>query len=81
MIVAIGDWVLRVSCMELARLQALGLPDLRMSVNVSQIQFRHPGFLDKLRSALTDTGINPKCLENPRLRRPFGDDFSNSAVQ
>ena len=63
MIVAIGDWVLRVSCLELARLQALGLPDLRMSVNVSQIQFRHPGFLDKLRSALTDTGINPKCLE------------------
>lgn len=63
MIVAIGDWVLRVSCLELARLQALGLPDLRMSVNVSQIQFRHPGFLDKLRSALTETGINPKCLE------------------
>lgn len=63
MIIAIGDWVLRVSCLELARLQALGLPDLRMSVNVSQIQFRHPGFLDKLRSVLMDTGINPKCLE------------------
>ena len=63
MIVAIGDWVLRVSCMELARLQALGLPNLRMSVNVSQIQFRHPEFLEKLRSALADTGINPKCLE------------------
>ncbi len=63
MIVAIGDWVLRVSCLELARLQTLGMPDLRMSVNVSQIQFRHPGFLDKLRSALNDTGINPKCLE------------------
>ena len=63
MIVAIGDWVLRVSCLELVRLQALDLPDLRMSVNVSQIQFRHPGFLDKLRSALCDTGINPKCLE------------------
>jgi diguanylate cyclase (GGDEF)-like protein len=63
MIIAIGDWVMRVSCLELARLQALGLPDLRMSVNVSQIQFRHPGFLDKLRAALSDTGINPKCLE------------------
>jgi diguanylate cyclase (GGDEF)-like protein len=63
MIVAIGDWVLRVSCLELIRLQALGLPDLRMSVNVSQIQFRHPEFLDKLRSAIADTGINPKCLE------------------
>jgi diguanylate cyclase (GGDEF)-like protein len=63
MIIAIGDWVLRVSCLELLRLQALGLPDLRMSVNVSQIQFRHPEFLEKLRSAITDTGINPKCLE------------------
>jgi diguanylate cyclase (GGDEF)-like protein len=63
MIVAIGDWVLRVSCHELIRLQALGLPDLRMSVNVSQIQFRHPEFLEKLHSAITDTGINPKCLE------------------
>ena len=63
MIVAIGDWVLRTSCHELVRFQALGLPDLRMSVNVSQIQFRHPEFLEKLNSALIDTGINPKCLE------------------
>jgi diguanylate cyclase (GGDEF)-like protein len=63
MIVAIGDWVLRVSCLELIRLQAMGLPDLRMSVNVSQIQFRHPEFLKKVRSAIADTGINPKCLE------------------
>lgn len=63
MIVAIGDWVLRMSCHELVRLQALGLTDLRMSVNVSQIQFRHPEFLDKLNAALLDTGIRPNCLE------------------
>ena len=63
MIVAIGDWVLRMSCHELVRLQALGLTDLRMSVNVSQIQFRHPEFLEKLNAALLDTGIRPSCLE------------------
>jgi diguanylate cyclase (GGDEF)-like protein len=63
MIIAIGDWVLRMSCHELVRFQALGLPDLRMSVNVSQIQFRHPEFIEKLNAALLDTGINPKCLE------------------
>jgi diguanylate cyclase (GGDEF)-like protein len=63
MIVAIGDWVLRMSCHELLRFQKLGLPDLRMSVNVSQIQFRHPEFIEKLNAALLDTGINPKCLE------------------
>ena len=63
MIVAIGDWVLRTACHELVRLQAMGIADLRMSVNVSQIQFRHPEFLDKLNAALLDTRINPKCLE------------------
>lgn len=63
MIVSLGDWVLRISCQELARLQALGLPELRMSVNVSQIQFRQPDFLKKLMAVLADTGINPKYLE------------------
>lgn len=63
MIVAIGDWVLRVACHELKRFQALGLPDLRMSVNVSQMQFRHPDFLQKLGAALADTGVNPSNLE------------------
>lgn len=63
LIIAIGDWVLRMSCHELLRLQALGLPELRMSVNVSQIQFRHPEFIDKLKAALVDTGVDPKYLE------------------
>lgn len=63
LIIAIGDWVLRMACHELIRLQAMGLPGLRMSVNVSQIQFRHPEFLAKLNTALVDTGINPKHLE------------------
>jgi diguanylate cyclase (GGDEF)-like protein len=63
MIIAIGDWVLRMACHELVRLQAMGFPNLRMSVNVSQIQFRHPEFLEKLNAALLDTKINPRCLE------------------
>jgi len=63
MIVAIGDWVLRMACHELVRIQALGYPDLRMSVNVSQVQFRHPEFLEKLSGALLDTGIQSKHLE------------------
>lgn len=63
MIIAIGDWVLRMACFELVRLQALGLSGLRMSVNVSQIQFRHPEFLEKLGAALLDTRISPDSLE------------------
>ena len=63
LIIAIGDWVLRSSCHEVIRLQAMGFPQLRVSVNVSQVQFRHPEFLVRLSSALADTGVNPKYLE------------------
>jgi EAL domain-containing protein (putative c-di-GMP-specific phosphodiesterase class I) len=63
MIIAIGEWVLRMACHELVRLQGQGAKDIRMSVNVSQIQFRNPEFIDKLKSALSDTSIQPECLE------------------
>lgn len=63
LIVVLGDWVLRSACHELSRLRATGWSDLRMSVNVSLIQFRHPSFLGKLRAALHDTGIEPDKLE------------------
>jgi EAL domain-containing protein (putative c-di-GMP-specific phosphodiesterase class I) len=41
----------------------MGWPKLRVSVNVSQVQFRHPAFLAKLQAALMDTGIHPGDLE------------------
>jgi EAL domain-containing protein (putative c-di-GMP-specific phosphodiesterase class I) len=34
-----------------------------MSVNVSQVQFRHPYFLHMLRQALADTGAPPEYVE------------------
>lgn len=63
LIVVLGDWVLRTACHELIRFQAMGWPKLRVSVNVSQVQFRHPAFLAKLQAALMDTGIHPGDLE------------------
>jgi EAL domain-containing protein (putative c-di-GMP-specific phosphodiesterase class I) len=45
------------------RLRAAGYLDFTMSVNVSQVQFRHPGFLDMLRAALLDTGAPPERIE------------------
>ena len=34
-----------------------------MSINVSQVQFRHPHFIDMLRQALDDTGAPPERVE------------------
>jgi diguanylate cyclase (GGDEF)-like protein len=63
LIIEIGEWVLRQACAELMRLRAAGYLDFTMSVNVSQVQFRHPGFLDMLRKALADTGAPPERVE------------------
>jgi diguanylate cyclase (GGDEF)-like protein len=63
LIIEIGEWVLRQACAELMRLRAAGHLDFTMSVNVSQVQFRHPGFLDMLRAALADTGAPPERIE------------------
>ncbi|HEV7816666.1 MAG TPA: EAL domain-containing protein [Janthinobacterium sp.] len=63
LIIDLGEWVLRTACRELVALHALGHTDFMMSVNVSQVQFRHPHFLDVLRTALEETGAPAACVE------------------
>jgi diguanylate cyclase len=55
MIIEIGERVMRNACYELVRLQRLGYGDFTISINVSQVQFRHPRFLDMLRCVLAET--------------------------
>jgi diguanylate cyclase (GGDEF)-like protein len=63
LIIEIGEWVLREACAELMRLRGAGHTSFTMSVNVSQVQFRHPHFLDVLRRALDDTGAPAEFIE------------------
>jgi diguanylate cyclase (GGDEF)-like protein len=63
LIIDIGEWVLREACAELVRVRAAGQLDFTMSVNVSQVQFRHPNFLDMLSRALQESGAPPERIE------------------
>jgi diguanylate cyclase (GGDEF)-like protein len=63
LIIDIGEWVLRTACAEVVRLREAGHRDFTMSVNVSQVQFRHPYFLEMLRTALEDTQAPPEFIE------------------
>ncbi len=63
LIIEIGERVLRDACCELVRLQALGYRDFTISVNVSQVQFRHPRFLGMLREILQETQAPPSRIE------------------
>lgn len=59
----IGFFVLRQACNVLAELHAESGIELRMAINVSAIQFRHPAFLVVLRQIIEESGIDPSHLE------------------
>lgn len=59
----IGEFVLRSACSTLARLRTQGFDALRIAVNVSAIQFRHPRFLEEIERVMRETGIDPHRLE------------------
>ena len=63
LIVEIGDWVLREACREAARWIALGLPELRVAVNLSALQFKRGDIEKSVAGAIETSGIEPYMLE------------------
>jgi diguanylate cyclase (GGDEF)-like protein len=61
-IIEIGEWVLRRSCVEAAQWRASSLPDLRISVNVSARQLDEPAFPDLVARVLRETGLPAGAL-------------------
>ncbi len=59
LIVPIGEWVLRTACRQNKAWQNMGLPHIRMAVNLSARQFRQPHLLAVVAKALEDTGLDP----------------------
>jgi EAL domain-containing protein (putative c-di-GMP-specific phosphodiesterase class I) len=63
LIIPIGNWVLRTACAENRAWQKAGLEPLRMTVNVSSIQFGQRNFVESVFRILGDTGLEPKYLQ------------------
>ena len=60
---AVGAWALRQACRQAKRWQDMGLPSLRMGVNLSALQFRLAELVAVVRGALDDAGLAPGILE------------------
>jgi diguanylate cyclase (GGDEF)-like protein len=56
----LGNWVLKVACMQLIQWDAKGISLQYVAVNVSPQQFRDPRFKDSVREAIELTGIDPR---------------------
>jgi len=63
LILPIGSWVLREACTQAKKWMNAGLRPIKISVNVSAIQFRSEGFLDGLTAILKETGLPPDSLD------------------
>ncbi|AZF25274.1 bifunctional diguanylate cyclase/phosphodiesterase [Pseudomonas sp. R2-60-08W] len=63
LIVRLTQWVLRQACAQAQAWRHMGLAPLRMSVNISAIDFRQRNFVDNLAAILEQTGLPPALLE------------------
>lgn len=62
-IVSITRWVLLEACRQARAWQDAGLPTHTIAVNVSALDFRRAEFLETVRMALNDSGLEPRYLE------------------
>lgn len=58
----LGEWVLRRACMDLKRLEAMGIDSVRVGINISPRQFDRD-VVGAVRAALIDTGVQPHLLD------------------
>jgi len=63
LILQIGGWVLREACSQARAWQNAGLPPLPIAVNVSAVEFRDRGFVERVRTVLLETGLAARYLE------------------
>ena len=63
LIVPIGSWVVREACLDGSRWRKAGCRSVRLSVNVSALQFVRRDFVETVAAALAYSGFPPQCLE------------------
>jgi diguanylate cyclase (GGDEF)-like protein/PAS domain S-box-containing protein len=81
LIIPIGRWVLAEACHQARAWQEIGLVPIPISVNISAVELRAKTFLEEVRTALSDTGLEARYLEL-ELTETFlmQDSTSTSAV-
>jgi len=63
LIVPIGDWVLHTTCKEISRWRSRGLPDVKVSINISAVQIEQEDFVRKIVKALESFDLPGSCIE------------------
>jgi len=78
LIIPIGEWVLRTACAQSKAWQKDGISSIRMTVNVSGIQFKQQNFVETVSQVLNDTGLAPEGLQLELTESTIMKDTENS---
>ena len=78
-IIAIGEWVLDQACRQLRDWQHNGLPQLRMSVNLSTVQLHHPGLCSMVSRILDRYALARQSLELEVTETGLMEDIDSAA--
>lgn len=80
LIVSIGEWVLRSACTQCQQWQDRGFEPIRISVNMSARQFNQKNVVSMVEEVLTQTGLDPHCLDLEITESVLMDDV-NRAIE
>lgn len=81
LIVSIGAWVLHAACRTAGDWQQQGISGLRLSVNLSAVQLRHPEIAPTIAQALSASGLPAEQLEIEVTESVIMDDVQQAAGQ
>lgn len=59
----IGDWVLQTACQQNKLWQDMGLPKIRVAINIANQQVKQFNLVEKIKNTLQESGLEPKYLE------------------
>jgi diguanylate cyclase (GGDEF)-like protein/PAS domain S-box-containing protein len=63
LVYSVDEWVLRTACTQNYQWQKIGMPPLRMTVNISPYRFRRRGVVELVERILKETGLSADYLE------------------
>lgn len=79
LIIDIGNWTLNTVCRQTRKWVDMGADDLRVSVNISGIEFTNEAFVDSVKEALRNNNLSATHLEFEITETAVMDDLEASA--
>lgn len=63
LIIPLGEWVLKKVCLQIKEWQERDLPEFRVSVNLSAVQFQQKNLVERISSIVKEAGVDPGYIE------------------